>query len=247
MIYNLTAHVVVRNEPFVWYAVRSVYDRVDKVMLCDTGSTDHTIDDIQQLLAEDHDGKICFSQVAMPDATGWTDATRPCQNKHVANDGIAMVRQQQIARTETDFFMLVDGDEVHRRESMQRIVEDVLPNWPNGKLCCQLPVTWHCDVDKTCRVGKLQGRLFRTREVVVVGTYPSEMIANASTRRYLWNVSQETFNASTRPFAHFEPWIKPWRRELRAVRPAIEPLPEVMIENPFYLRRFQEETRDAKT
>jgi hypothetical protein len=46
-----------------------------------------------------------------------------------------------------------------------------------------------------------------------------------------------------RPFAHFETYLKPWRRPSmeasRVVRPA-PPIPEIMMKEPFYIKRFEE-------
>jgi hypothetical protein len=71
---ELTVHCMVRNEPFVYYAVKSVYDYVGKILLYDTGSYDeHTLEDIELLLSEDVDNKIIFEYVPIEvDETKWT-------------------------------------------------------------------------------------------------------------------------------------------------------------------------------
>ena len=70
---SLTAHIMVRNEPFVWYAVRSVYPYVDKILLWDTGSDDEcTRVDICDLVDSDADRKIDVRFVRVDvDETRW--------------------------------------------------------------------------------------------------------------------------------------------------------------------------------
>ena len=61
---NLTIQSVVKNEPFIWYAIKAVYDYCDKILLYDTGSTDkHTLNDIQKLLKEDKKNKNIFREI----------------------------------------------------------------------------------------------------------------------------------------------------------------------------------------
>lgn len=243
---GITVHTVVRNEPFLMYAIRSVYPFADQILLCDTGSTDDTLSDIAQLIREDHEHKIVFTQDPLPDATAWTDVTRNHQSKRPATSGVALIRQEMIDVTTTPYFMLVDGDEVHYRNAMRQIVNETIPAWPAGFLCAMLPITWYCGRDRTCRVGNWHGRLFATKNVVVLGSYPAEMLANRKTRKYLWQRSDESFRADVNPpMAHFEPWVKPWRRPARHVRQTVFPLPEVMIEDPTYIQRFEGKTHDA--
>lgn len=46
----ITVHTLVKNEErYLWFAVTSVIDYVDKMLLWDTGSTDRTIQLIKEL------------------------------------------------------------------------------------------------------------------------------------------------------------------------------------------------------
>ncbi len=71
---DLTIHCVVRNEPFIYYAIKAVYPYAKKILLYDTGSYDkHTLEDIRILLKEDIDKKIIFKQIPIEiDETKWS-------------------------------------------------------------------------------------------------------------------------------------------------------------------------------
>lgn len=92
---TLTAHCLVKNEEnFVGFAIASVIEAVDQVLVFDTGSTDATVATVEALMRQ-YPGKIHFEQKG------------PCnKQQHTA------LRQEMIAKTMTDWFMIVDGDEI---------------------------------------------------------------------------------------------------------------------------------------
>lgn len=90
---NLTAHMIVKNEDiFIWYAVNSVLPYVDKMIIFDTGSTDKTVDIIKSIKSH----KICFKQFNIKNA-----------------EDITILRQKQLEVTQSDWFWIVDGDEIY--------------------------------------------------------------------------------------------------------------------------------------
>jgi glycosyltransferase involved in cell wall biosynthesis len=95
---NITVHTIVKNEErWVWYAIMSVKDYVDKVLIYDTGSDDRTVEIIKTI----NDKKIIFEQKGKVDA-----------------DGLTKLRQEQLDKTKTDWFLLVDGDEIWPDETI---------------------------------------------------------------------------------------------------------------------------------
>jgi len=51
---RLTIHSVIKNEPFIYYSIKSIYNYADEILLYDTGSDDkYTLNDIDRLLEED--------------------------------------------------------------------------------------------------------------------------------------------------------------------------------------------------
>lgn len=89
---QLTVHMMVRNEEFwIWFALAAALDGCDRLMLWDTGSEDRTLD-IAQSVADD---RLHVERVAV------SKSQRLCE-----------VRNDMLDATETDFFAIVDGDEV---------------------------------------------------------------------------------------------------------------------------------------
>lgn len=101
---SIWAHTLVKNEErYLWFAVASVIDYVDKVLLWDTGSSDKTVEitkEIQKLYPD----KVEFKEVGDVDINQFT-----------------VVRQNMLERTEADWFMIVDGDEVWWKDSIAKI------------------------------------------------------------------------------------------------------------------------------
>lgn len=236
---GLTVQVMIRDEPFAYYAVRSIYDYADVILLYDTGTNDELAKEgIERLLAEDDQNKIRFKLISTRDMQTWV-------HREVAPDrdkALGAVRQTMIDDTDTEFFMLVDGDEVHYRDGIQRIVKEVIPNWPLDKKVCYIPVRWHSALYETIPVGIYQGRLFRTEDVFSRGAFPGEMHCDKKTGRVMWLRHPDSYTADeVVPFAHFEAYLKPWRREIkRGRRRFLGCLPEVMQDNDLFIRRWEE-------
>src|SRR4030042_3759282 len=105
---SIWAHVLVKNEErYLWYAVASVIDFVDKVLLWDSGSTDGTLGIIAELIKK-YPGKIDFKKVKIETPEGFTG-----------------VRQQMLEETASDWILVVDGDEVWWEDSVKKVVETI--------------------------------------------------------------------------------------------------------------------------
>lgn len=91
----LTVHCLIKNEEnFVGYALRSVIDFADKILIFDTGSKDRTVEIVKELV-KSYPSKIILEEKGECDKATHTK-----------------LRQEMIDRTETDWFMILDGDEV---------------------------------------------------------------------------------------------------------------------------------------
>lgn len=88
---RIVAHMMVKNEPWAWYALQSVLPWVDQVMVVDTGSTDGT----DAILENVKDSKIDFCR---------RTANNPSE--------VSECRQEMLRRTKGDWLFLVDGDEI---------------------------------------------------------------------------------------------------------------------------------------
>lgn len=241
---DLTVCTVIRDEPFVYYAIKSVYDYVDKILLCDTGSTDPiTLDALARLIHEDYGKKISFQALMMEDMTRWRVGTERFLERCEA---LCSIWNQQISETNTEFFLIVDGDEVHYRDGIRRIVEMLLPTWPAGKEVCYLPIRWYTDLHETLSYStapsRVHGRIFRTADVhVEVRGNHGEIHCSNRTGQILLKSCQQAFIAVDIPsFAHFAAYLKPSAHMVtKGRRRFLGPLPEVMCEDDSFIVRYQ--------
>lgn len=105
---KITAHSLVKNEGrFVWYSVMSVINYVDRVLLWDTGSTDGTIEILRELK------KIGGKKVELKEV-GEVDPQR-----------FTEVRQEMLDATQSDWFLVVDGDEVWWDDSIKQATDTI--------------------------------------------------------------------------------------------------------------------------
>ena len=108
---SITAHCLVKNEEnFIYYAIKSVINFVDQVMVFDTGSTDKTVAIIQDL-AKEYPNKIIFEEKGVADGKRHTE-----------------LRQEMVDRTKTDWFMILDGDEIWTERGMKEALEIIRKN-----------------------------------------------------------------------------------------------------------------------
>lgn len=98
---SITAHIVVKNEDqWLYYALKSILPHADQILLCDTGSSDHTLDIIRSFSSP----KIKFSQ---------TNISSP--------DELTTLRNEQIKLTNTPWLWVVDGDEIYPEDTIAEI------------------------------------------------------------------------------------------------------------------------------
>lgn len=247
---SITVHSIVKNEPLVYYSIRSVYPYVDRILIYDTGSTDHTLDDIQRLIDEDADKKIVFKEVKFPDESWRNDREIPeyiLQVEKQQSDGevkcLGWARKTQIEETETDYFLVVDGDEVHYRRPWEDVLSKRVPMLPRKKVALFLPGRWYGrTLEKVYRLAALSGRIFRTNSVSVTETADEMHTFNGiQIRRHNRIACEIVLDVPDAPvYAHFCSYVKPWRRSTgRGKVFKLEDLPEVMQENDFFIKRFE--------
>jgi len=101
---RIWAHTIVRNEErYIWYAVMSIIDYVDKVLIWDTGSEDSTLKIIEEI-KKARPGKVSFKEVGKVNPEEFTK-----------------VRQKMLDESRCDWFVLIDGDEVWWEESIKKL------------------------------------------------------------------------------------------------------------------------------
>ena len=242
---DITVHSVVRNEPFVYYAIKSIYEGVDTILLYDTGSDDkYTLNDIDRLLDEDVDKKILFKSVPIDvDQSVWTYHRLDEYNEAWKDKfGVGDVRQMQVDDTTTKFFLVVDGDEVHHDDTIKKIKE-ALPRFEGGIIWGKIPYYNFCDVDKIHGYKRAACRFFMTDKIYVRGVHPYEehCIKGLGSLSDKPGECMHMYNVLS--YAHFEMCMKPWRRNVtQPVIPAARRyIPKVMLDEPYYIERFKEE------
>lgn len=98
---NITVHCLVKNEEkFIWYAINSVIDHVERIIVWDTGSTDSTVEIIKSI----KNPKLEFEEKGLVDAKG-----------------VTMLRNRMIDVTSTNWIMVLDGDEVWNNDALVNI------------------------------------------------------------------------------------------------------------------------------
>lgn len=102
---QLTVHMMVKNEDqFVWYAISSVLPYADRLLIVDTGSTDAT----KNIIKSFNSKKIEFYERKIKDVVD-----------------IASIRQEQVDKTDTDWFWVVDGDEIYPSSLCEEIKNSI--------------------------------------------------------------------------------------------------------------------------
>lgn len=105
---KIWAHTLFKNEErWLWFAVTSVIDSVDKVLLWDTGSTDRSWE-IAQSLKEKYKDKIDLRQYG-----------------EVTPETFPNARQAMLDATDADWFIVVDGDEIWWDKSIDGLVSEI--------------------------------------------------------------------------------------------------------------------------
>ena len=105
---RIYAHTLVKNEEkWIWYSLMSVLRYVDRVLVWDTGSSDKTVEIIAEIKKR-FPNKVNFKEVGKVDA-----------------DGFTKVRQEMLEITDSDWFLILDGDEVWWDDSIKKVVEEI--------------------------------------------------------------------------------------------------------------------------
>lgn len=103
---KIWVHTIVHNEDkFIWFAVQSVIDFVDKILIWDTGSTDKTVEIIKEI-QKIKGNKVIFKEVGQVNKYQFTN-----------------VRQKMLEESKCDWILILDGDEIWWKESIGKVVK----------------------------------------------------------------------------------------------------------------------------
>jgi glycosyltransferase involved in cell wall biosynthesis len=105
---KIWANTLVKNEErYLWFSLMSVLDYVDKILIWDTGSSDKTLQIIQEV-KNNYPEKILFKEVGEVDPIAYTK-----------------MRQKMLDETKSDWIMILDGDEVWWDDSMKMVTQTI--------------------------------------------------------------------------------------------------------------------------
>ncbi|WKZ25969.1 MAG: glycosyltransferase [bacterium] len=105
---KISAHTLFKNEErWLWFSVTSVVDYVDKLLLWDTGSTDRSWD-VAMTIKEKYGKKIDLRRYG-----------------EVTPETFPEVRQAMLDATDSDWFIVVDGDEIWWQESITKVIKTI--------------------------------------------------------------------------------------------------------------------------
>lgn len=101
---KIWANTIVNNEEnFIWFALMSVVDCVDKILVWDSGSVDQTVAIIKEIIKTKGE-KIDFKEVGKVDKFEFTK-----------------MRQQMLQQSDCDWLLILDGDEIWWEESIKKL------------------------------------------------------------------------------------------------------------------------------
>lgn len=106
---TIWAHCLVRNEErFIWFAINSIIDCADRILIYDLGSTDQTVEIIKTIKTP----KIILKEYP--------------RNKDMVELG--QRRQEMLEETQADWILILDGDEIWPDESIQKVTSAIEQN-----------------------------------------------------------------------------------------------------------------------
>lgn len=96
--------IVNNEEKFIWFALMSVINYVDRILVWDSGSTDKTVKIIRSIKSK----KIQFREVGKLDSKEFTK-----------------MRQKMLEASICEWILILDGDEIWWTESISRLVSQI--------------------------------------------------------------------------------------------------------------------------
>lgn len=105
---RISSHTIVCNEErYIWYSLMSVASYMDHMFVWDTGSTDLTVEIIREAKKVLGD-KLSFKEFGKVDPTQFSD-----------------LREKMLKETSSDWFLVLDGDEVWWESSIRKVVRAI--------------------------------------------------------------------------------------------------------------------------
>lgn len=108
---TIWGNTIVKNEDrYIWFALMSVVDYLDKILIWDSGSTDNTVKIIDEV-SRIKGSKIEFREIGDVNKASFTKA-----------------RQKMLDESNCDWLFILDGDEVWWENSIKKVTDKVKKN-----------------------------------------------------------------------------------------------------------------------
>ncbi len=105
---KIWVNTIVNNEDkFIWFALMSIVDYVEKILVWDTGSTDQTVKIIQAIKKKKKE-KIIFKEIGKIDP-----------------QEVSALRQKMLEHSNCDWIILLDGDEIWWDASIRKLINKI--------------------------------------------------------------------------------------------------------------------------
>jgi len=227
---DITLHFMCRDEfPTCVFSLLSTLPFAKKAIIVDTGSTDGTREWLQKI-KDIYSDKISLQlRDDVPDSSQWSFHRYITPNRYLSE-----IRDKMIRETTTEFFWIVDGDEVYRNITCEQIVESI-ETWPKDKLVMYVPLLWFAKDINTLGCFSpasygLTGRVFKMQGIKMHGHFPGEMHTGPNGED-LGPASELAILAKhMEPYMHYEMVTKPWRRKITGTAAYNGPIPEVFFQ-----------------
>lgn len=113
---KIWGNCIVKNEEnFIWFAINSVINHLDKLIIWDTGSGDSTVRIIEEV-KKTYPGKIEFKEVGEVTGTSYTK-----------------IRQEMLEKSDCDWLLILDGDEIWFEDSIKKLFAEAKQNPDNAE------------------------------------------------------------------------------------------------------------------
>lgn len=229
---TVSVNMMVRNEPFAVFALASIAQFADEILIYDTGSDDGTYEQLIKFSREKLVEKnIVFKRKVLPDGHKWVNTEKSPlifnMDKSVSK-ALGDIRREMQAASNGDFIWILDGDEVYHflaGEACRQIIDADLQGKDSASL-------WFLDLinAKEVRHYHQMGRIFRKNAVEVRGDYPCEMHTSLKTGLILEPKDGIMVPNHSWPVCHYESIVKPWRKDHKVIATLEKPyIPEVFM------------------
>jgi len=187
---NLSTMTIVKNgEEYIRAALLSVKDYVKEMLVCDTGSTDNTIEIINELITKGLNIKLLHRG---PFSGTWESKI----------PGLTEVRNELTELCSTDFILIVDDDEIFPKEIFEELKE-VLKN----KTIMAVAMPFYQFVDRNTILKEslypCMKRVINVKQVRFQGTFPRESTHVIGENKWLSNFTDSRVITIKSRFYHY--------------------------------------------